>query len=108
GIRNDDLERRLGIAGAVQAEQARRALRPRRCAEPGQAALRRLPGEDRVPRRGPRQPDRVGRVGRHDGAGASCGPAQAPQRRVLASAVRDRAGGAERPGGHHCRSRQRL
>src|SRR5215213_5645944 len=67
GQRNVD--RGLDPQRGVPAGAARRALRPWCRAEQGQAAVHRMPGTHRVPRRGARQPDRVGRVGRYDRAG---------------------------------------
>ena len=49
-----------------------------------------LPGAHRVPRRGARQPDRVGRLGRHDRARAPGAAAPPPERHLVARAARDR------------------
>ncbi|CAA9357988.1 MAG: Transcriptional regulator, WhiB family, partial [uncultured Nocardioidaceae bacterium] len=93
GIR-DELERRLGVAGTVQAGRSGRAVRPWRGAEPGEADVRRLPRAHRVPRRGSGQRDGVGCLGRHDRAGAPGDPPQASERHLVAAALRGRAGRA--------------
>ena len=55
-------------SAACRQATAGRTLRAGCRAEQGQAGVPGLPGADRVPRRGAGQPDRVGRVGRHDRA----------------------------------------
>ena len=57
-----------------------------------------MPGEGRVPRGGPRQPDRVGRLGRDDRARATGPAAPSPERHLVASPAR---GGHGRPRRSH-------
>ena len=96
-------DRRLGARGRVPAAAAGPAVRAWRGAEQGQAAVRRVPGAHRVPRRGPRQPDRVGRLGRHDRARAP-GPPPPPPNASWRAVLETRSRAARRRG----RQRRRL
>ena len=66
-------------------------------AAPRQDGVRGVPRPHRVPGRGARQPDGVGRVGRHDRARAPGAPPQASERHLVAHAARDRDERPRRP-----------